>query len=293
MLEDQSTLYDILEISPDATPQEIRTAYLQAKMAYRRDSVALYTLISEDETQDWLRKIEEAYQILSHVEKRKEYDQLHGHLNFSSSFASPTSLTSASRSVSNSNEKTFLDSSSKIVSIDRVPPMDSETAETALLVPPTTDFAARADSASDSNSNTAQSSRSATVSSTSSPFGLSTNDPFGAKKSTPPAVPLSVSRNQFSEIDASLEDEINKETEWKGVFIRRIREARKVSLEELAEYSKISRSYITAIEDENYGRLPAPVYLRGFIIQVAKFLKLPHEKVASAYMARVNLNKKA
>lgn len=80
--------------------------------------------------------------------------------------------------------------------------------------------------------------------------------------------------------------EIAQEVEWRGTFLRRVREARNVSIEELCDYTKITRTYIYAIEDENFDKLPAAVYLRGFVVQMTRFLKLPSEKVASAYMTR-------
>ncbi len=43
-----------------------------------------------------------------------------------------------------------------------------------------------------------------------------------------------------------------------------------------------------AIEEENFPKLPAAVYLRGFLTQVSKYLKLPHSAVVQAYIARFN-----
>ena len=71
--------------------------------------------------------------------------------------------------------------------------------------------------------------------------------------------------------------------------LRKVREARNVPVEEMSEFTKISKAYLIAIEEENYAKLPAAVYLRGFIIQISKYLRLPHEKVATAYMDRVTL----
>ena len=48
--------------------------------------------------------------------------------------------------------------------------------------------------------------------------------------------------------------------------------------------TKISRAYLTCLEEEEFESLPAAVFVRGFVVQAAKALKLPHEKVASNYM---------
>ena len=63
---------------------------------------------------------------------------------------------------------------------------------------------------------------------------------------------------------------------------------RRIAIEELCDYTKISKNYLVAMENEDFAKLPAAVFLRGFVTQVAKYLKLPHEKVVTAFMARYN-----
>jgi cytoskeletal protein RodZ len=41
------------------------------------------------------------------------------------------------------------------------------------------------------------------------------------------------------------------------------------------------------IESERVDRLPAPVYLRNFALQIARCLGLDEEKVARTYLARI------
>ncbi len=243
--------YDLLEIAPDATPQEVRSAYLRTKAAYKKDSPALYTLIDATETEELLNLLEEAYLTLSHAEKRKEYDRSHGFIG----------------AEIDDSDAFFGEKSgqAKIVSIDRVPPMEDSRASGDLLVAPVTDFTGAPP-----------------------PRAMTTlnSDPFESSRrapSTPTPSALAITASA-----SALAEEIARETEWRGTTLRRIREARGVAMEELAEYTKVSKTYLYAIEEENFGKLPAPVFLRGFVIQMAKFLKLPHEKVATAYMARRN-----
>lgn len=81
-------------------------------------------------------------------------------------------------------------------------------------------------------------------------------------------------------------DPFKGETEWKGETLRKAREYRQISLEELSDYTRISRSYLLAIEAEDYKKLPASVFLRGFVFQIAKRLRLPYDQVAVAYLTR-------
>ena len=77
--DENQSLYDSLELTPDATPQEIRSAYLRLKAAYGKDNIAHYTLFSREETDKMIQNIELAYLTLSNPEKRKNYDQSQGH----------------------------------------------------------------------------------------------------------------------------------------------------------------------------------------------------------------------
>lgn len=57
-----------------------------------------------------------------------------------------------------------------------------------------------------------------------------------------------------------------------GERLREIRQRRGISLDELAELTKIRASYLAAIEEGNYDKIPAEVFVRGFITQYAQVL---------------------
>lgn len=79
---------------------------------------------------------------------------------------------------------------------------------------------------------------------------------------------------------------IDEATEFTGAVLRAVREARGFELQDIADRTKITLSYLRAMEEENYGAAPAPVYLRGFLKTIARELKLPPERVADSYMQR-------
>jgi curved DNA-binding protein CbpA len=74
---DEQTYYEILEVSPAATPKEIQKAYEQAKETFHMDSLAVYSLFTEQEIQEIQVAIEEAHRVLMDEELRKSYDQSH------------------------------------------------------------------------------------------------------------------------------------------------------------------------------------------------------------------------
>lgn len=73
------TYYEVLEVSPAATPKEIQRAYEQAKETFDVDSLAIYSLFSEEGVKEIQEAIEEAYRILMDEALRKSYDQDHFH----------------------------------------------------------------------------------------------------------------------------------------------------------------------------------------------------------------------
>jgi len=72
-----------------------------------------------------------------------------------------------------------------------------------------------------------------------------------------------------------------------GGALRRFREARGVSLQEIAQRSKVGVRYLEYIEQDRHADLPAPVYLRGFLQEYARAVGLEPRRTAEAYLERV------
>lgn len=190
--------YDILELTADATPQEIRSAYLRLKSSYSKDNVANYSVYTREETDQMLQKIEESYLILSNPERRKAYDLSHqGH----------TSVTSHSS--------------------------------------------------------------------------------FRSNPVPTPVVPVINNSQPDSFFVHSDADSFTGEHEWSGTAIKRARESKRITIEDLSDYTRISKNYLIALEEEAYQKLPAVVYVRGFLQQISKRLKLPVDTVVQKYIERL------
>jgi flagellar biosynthesis protein FlhG len=82
------------------------------------------------------------------------------------------------------------------------------------------------------------------------------------------------------------EPEVTPETEFTGGLLKRIREARGVDLLEIAQRTKIGASHLRAIEDERWELMPAQVYLRGFLVEYARFLRLDANRVSRTFLER-------
>jgi len=73
-----------------------------------------------------------------------------------------------------------------------------------------------------------------------------------------------------------------------GQWLLRSREAKGVSLVKAAEVTRISKSYIDALEREDFARLPAPAYCKGFLRIYAVYLGLSPDEAVLLYDTAVS-----
>jgi len=76
---------------------------------------------------------------------------------------------------------------------------------------------------------------------------------------------------------------------WTGEALRRVREARGITVRQMADRTKVTRHHVENIEAERFSALPAPVYLRGILLTLARELRLDGQKVARAYLERAGV----
>jgi flagellar biosynthesis protein FlhG len=193
-IEEQS-YYEILEVSSNATVKEIQRAYEHAQETYHRDSLAIYSLFSEEEVNQIQAAIEEAYRGLIDEALRRSYDQ----------------------------------------SLLRVS--------------------------------------------------------GGPKGERPPEVQR-ISREKetslsFTALSVNAEDEI-----YRGKTLRQIRERIGIDLKTISAETKINTKILEWIEEEVLEKLPAAVYLRGFLKSYAQSLGLDPQKVVEGYFHFLSENRK-
>jgi flagellar biosynthesis protein FlhG len=81
--------------------------------------------------------------------------------------------------------------------------------------------------------------------------------------------------------------EIGPDTEFTGALLRKVREAHGIEVREISERTKIGKAHLIAIEEEDFSALPAAVYVRGFVAELAKFLRLDPPQVQRTYLRRM------
>lgn len=72
-----------------------------------------------------------------------------------------------------------------------------------------------------------------------------------------------------------------------GAWLRRQREVREISLNEISNESKISYRYLEAFEKDQFDILPAPIFARGFLREYARFVGLDPDEVVNYYLSAI------
>jgi len=70
-----------------------------------------------------------------------------------------------------------------------------------------------------------------------------------------------------------------------GATVRRLREERGLSVENLAAETRIRGVFLAAVEENAWERLPERVFLRGFLTQVARVLRVEAKPFVDGYLA--------
>ena len=202
--------YNLLDISPKASFEEIRYAYDQAMNIYSDDSIPTYSLFSKKEREVILSRLAEAYKTLTDSRLRKEYNYLliergefsHQEIGYSST-----------------EDSDIAKGRLMEVSIESLI-QKKEKAENKHLI---------------SNSN------------------------------------LSI---------------FDSQTAVTGKSIKKIRETKEISLEEISKKTNITRETLDDIEEERFEKLPAIVYLKGFLKAYAKILHVNPMEMVDGYVKR-------
>jgi len=87
-------------------------------------------------------------------------------------------------------------------------------------------------------------------------------------------------------VSNKMKEYLNSITAFSGPNLKEIRERMGVDLNDMALVTKVQKRYLEEIEAEQFTWMPAEVYLRGYVIEYARYLSLDDQKVAADYMKR-------
>lgn len=213
MMNSTVNYYELLEISTDATLQEIHQGYKKAKATYSTSNAAIYSIFNEEEANELNKLIEEAYSVLSHPDQKRNYDK---RLHLKQKNQDP-------------------EDSAYEVNFTKEQPLKEQNAEEVVVKD-----------------------------------GL-------------------IIKNY--EQDPDFEVKIKNLEDCSGYFLRKVRQYKNITIEEVSQFSKISKTNILALENEDLETLPARVFIRGFALQVARLLGLNSNDFATGYMKIIDEKK--
>jgi cytoskeletal protein RodZ len=70
-----------------------------------------------------------------------------------------------------------------------------------------------------------------------------------------------------------------------GTFLRQLREAKSLSIEEISRTTRMPATSVERIEADRFDELPGEVFVRGFLKSYARALGVPAEEVLARYTA--------
>jgi transcriptional regulator with XRE-family HTH domain len=68
-----------------------------------------------------------------------------------------------------------------------------------------------------------------------------------------------------------------------GKYLSEAREARQIDLRDAAQQTRISINYLKALEEEDFSRFPGEVFVKGFLKNYSRFLRLDESEVMKKY----------
>jgi len=85
-------------------------------------------------------------------------------------------------------------------------------------------------------------------------------------------------------VDPKMEEFINAQDLVDGLFLKKVRSYKNIELTDFSNLTCIAIRHLYAIENNNFSILPAPVFVRGYIIQYCRVLGLNEDRVVKSFM---------
>jgi curved DNA-binding protein CbpA len=250
----EQTYYELLEVAPTASTEEIEKAYARLCEQFSPDSVAIYSLAEPEQAEALLAQLKRAVQTLSDPDLRRGYDQAIG---IEAAEKVPSFTSRGELKPSEAVHSTHPDVPVSYVA-DRAQGQGKGMPRRA----------AHLSSAPHLAQESAIGEAEAALAKVSAHASAKTRE---AVKMKPPEIP-----------DGA---------EFNGELLRRIREARGMTLQFMAERTRITRMHLENVEADRYDALPATVYLRGILMNIARELMLDPLKVSKSYLELVAAKK--
>ncbi|HVP59203.1 MAG TPA: helix-turn-helix domain-containing protein [Myxococcaceae bacterium] len=336
---EEPTLYDVLEVDPASSLDELRAAVERARETFGPESLAVYALVDQDQIEELRARLDEAASVLLDPARRASYDRSIGRIGPATLWAEddeedeaplpPIEPGPQSRAADlelepeaepeNEEEPRprqqalALDVAEGPGPFGRAPEPPAEAAEDgageAVKAPPllSADWAAAVPADQQREASPEPGDREGAPTDEATPSeskGLPPALGLRVKPASPPPSPEPVAispeplapspvpaaaAERPSELPARPREskprlDIPSDAEFNGELLRRVRESYGLSLQQVAERTRITRIHLENVEADRYDRLPATVYLRGILVNLARELRLDPARVSKTYL---------
>jgi curved DNA-binding protein CbpA len=270
----QQNYYQLLEVPITATIEEIRSAYARSLQLHDPASAAMYALADPSQIEDLRKMLVEAMETLTSVELRADYDRSLGFAPASTAHSGPTQL----------GMTEILRSASTQPHLHRPiaphPTADDQQVEAAAAHPIETPDAVP----SSPEEPAAPGPEPAAV----SPIGRPDAVPSPPEEPAAPGPDAGAAQpSPLAHQIRAKPKEFSPDAEFNGELLREVRESRGLTLQQVGERTRISVRHLENVEADRYEGLPAAVYLRGIVMNLARELKLDPIRVARSYLSLV------
>lgn len=307
---EKENYYEILDLSSHATTEEIQMAYEIAQQTYQENSLATYSLFSNEENDKIMRRITVAYMTLMDPITRNEYDnKLFGREKiFREQFSTQSSpslkpepdtpskvetsptprqhipsfkshMTFPSRNEDISPEKSF--SLNKQGSDAPRVPDTSPKPQGFRKVPPALGDTSRKTDQEKSAAPNQPLNQEKEVSIQIAEYDLKERRVANRK----------IIASKIENSQETVQKFLDSVVSFTGKTLQQIRLLRGIDLSEISTEICVRKVYLDAIETEDFSRFAAPIYLKGYLRGYAKALRLPVEHVVDDYMSLFNTYK--
>jgi DnaJ-class molecular chaperone len=89
-----------------------------------------------------------------------------------------------------------------------------------------------------------------------------------------------------------LADQVGGKDLVSGMDLKRLREALGIDISEIFESTRISKTTLTNIETNDFGNLPAEVFLKAFLKSYAEILQIDPQRVIQGYLKHLSLSRR-
>lgn len=271
----QQTYYELLDVPVTASTEEIQAAFERSSEMYAPDSVAIYAL-DEPALADKLRaRLKEAAEILADPVLRAEYDRTLG--------LPPRSVSAGLPHEEEEEDRRAQLAMAEVIAADGN--LHSTRPELAVSYvqegpeEPGGTTGEAAPPASPEPPGEGEESRA------SHPARSLEIAPQLAQETAIATAEAALAQVASKARERPRPLEIPPDAEFNGELLRRVRESKGLSLQQVADRTRISSRHLENVEADRYAALPAPVYLRGILTSLAREYGLDGLRVARSYMA--------